>query len=81
MGSIFTELVELVKSSGVFKRNKKSVEIKVLASLLYFFGLSLRVVSEILSGFESISHETVRKCYLRGDKSTREEEEEVNCDR
>ena len=55
MGSIFTELEELVKSSGVFKRNKKSVEIKVLASLLYFFGLSLS--NEILSEFERISHE------------------------
>jgi len=40
MGSIF-KLVKLVKSGGVFKRNKKSVEIKVLTALLYFFGLSL----------------------------------------
>ena len=65
MGLFFTELVGLVKSAGVFKRNKKSVEIKVLAALLYFLGLSFRKVSEILSEFESISHETVRKCYLR----------------
>ena len=35
MGSIFTELVELVKSSGVFKRNKKGVEIKMLVALLF----------------------------------------------
>ena len=81
MGLFFTELVGLVKSAGVFKRNRRRVEIKVLASLLYFFGLSLRKVSEILSGFESISHETVRKCYLRGDKSTREEGKEVSCNR
>ena len=54
MGSIFTELVELVKSAEVFKRNKKSVEIKVL--LCYTF-LDYHLVSEILSGFESISHE------------------------
>ena len=73
MGLFFRKLVELVKSAGgVFKRNKKRVEIKVLAALLYFFGLSLRVVSEILSEFESISHEAVRKCYLRSYKSTRE---------
>jgi len=52
---LFFKLVELVKSSGVFKRNKKSVEIKVLASLLYFFGLSLS--NEIISEFERISHE------------------------
>jgi len=35
MGLFFTELVELVKLAGVFKRNKKSVEIKVL--LCYTF--------------------------------------------
>ena len=46
-----------------------------------FLGLSLRKVSEILSGFENISHEAVRKCYLRGDKSTREEGKEVSCNR
>ena len=43
MGSIFTELVEIVKLAGVFKRNRKK---KVLAALLYFLGLSLRMVSE-----------------------------------
>jgi len=56
MGLFFTELVELVKAAKILKRNRKNVEIKVLASLLYFFGLSLRKVSEILSEFESISH-------------------------
>ncbi|HIP63367.1 MAG TPA: IS6 family transposase [Archaeoglobus profundus] len=65
MGSFFTELVELVKLARIFKRNRKKVEIKVLAALLYFLGLSLRKVSEILSEFESISHEAVRECYLR----------------
>ena len=54
MGLFFTELVELVKAAKILKRNRKNVEIKVLASLLYFFGLSLS--NEILSEFESISH-------------------------
>jgi len=52
MSLFFRKLVELVKSARVFKRNRKKVEIKVLAALLYFLGLSLRKVSEILSGFE-----------------------------
>jgi len=65
MGLFFTELVKLVKSERIFKRNKKKVEIKVLAALLYFLGLSLRKVSEILSEFESISHEAVREYYRR----------------
>ena len=51
---LFFKLVELVKSAGVFKRNKKSVEIKVL---LFYTFLGYLLVSEILSGFESISHE------------------------
>ena len=35
MGLFFRKLVELVKSSGVFKRNRKKIEIKVLAALLF----------------------------------------------
>ena len=35
MGLFFRKLVEDVKSAGVFKRNKKRVEIKVLAALLF----------------------------------------------
>ncbi len=36
------QLVDYVKSTKVFRRNKKNVELKVLAGLLYFFGLFLR---------------------------------------
>ena len=71
----------LVKSAGVFKGNRRRVEIKVLAALLYFLGLSFRKVSEILSGFESISHETVRKCYLRIKEVINLPEKKVSCDR
>jgi len=41
------------------------VELKILAALLYFFGLSLRKTSEFLSLFEEISHESVRIYYHR----------------
>ncbi|XRO74805.1 IS6 family transposase [Methanocaldococcus sp. 28A] len=47
----------------VIKRNKKSIEIKILAGILYYLGLSLRKVSLFLSQFESISHESVRQYY------------------
>jgi transposase-like protein len=47
----------------VFKRNKKSSDVKVIAGLLYFFGLSTRKTSEVLSLFEEISHESIRKYY------------------
>ena len=52
-----SQLVDYVKSTKVFRRNKKSVEFKILAALLYFFGLSLRKTSDFLSLFEEISHD------------------------
>ena len=41
------------------------MELKILAALLYFFGLSLRKTSDYLSLFEGISHESVRIYYHR----------------
>ncbi len=41
------------------------MELKILAALLYFFGLSLRKTSSLLSLFEEISHESVRIYYHR----------------
>jgi len=57
--------VDYVKATNVFRRNKKNVELKILAALLYFFGLSLRKTSDYLSLFEEISHESVRIYYHR----------------
>jgi transposase-like protein len=54
---------ERIKEKGLFKRNRKSVEVKILARLLYYLGLSLRKTSLFLSQFESISHESVRIYY------------------
>ncbi len=45
-------------------RNKKNVELKILAALLYFFGLSLRKTSDYLSLFEEISHESIRIYFI-----------------
>jgi len=47
-------MVDYIKSAKVFRRNKKDVELKILA-LLYFFGLSLRKTSMFLSLFEETS--------------------------
>jgi len=57
------DLVRIVKKRKIFKRNKKSLNVKVIAGLLYYFGLSTRKVSKVLSLFEEISHESVRKYY------------------
>ena len=59
------QLVDYIKAAKVFRRNKKNVEFKILAALLYFFGLSLRKTSKYLSLFEEISHESVRIYYHR----------------
>ena len=65
MRPLFDRLVDYVKATKVFRRNKKDVKLKILAALLYFFGLSLRKTNMFLSLFEEISHESVRVYYHR----------------
>ncbi len=57
--------IEILKEriNKVVKRNKKSIEIKILAGILYYLRLLLRKVSLFLSQFEGISHESVRTYY------------------
>jgi transposase-like protein len=59
------QLIEEIKSTKVFRRNKKDVKLKILAALLYFFGLFLRKTSYFLSVFHEMCHESVRLCYHR----------------
>jgi len=43
MNPTLKQLIDYVKIyESLSKRNKKNVELKILAALLYFFGLSLR---------------------------------------
>jgi len=65
MRPVLRQLIDYIKSTKVFWRNKKDVELKILAALLYFSGLSLRKTSDFLSLFEEISHESVRIYYHR----------------
>jgi len=37
-----------IEVKKIFKRNRKDVRLKILAALLYFFGLSLRKTSSCL---------------------------------
>ena len=55
MQGFVNELIERARRSKVLKRNKKSLEVKILVVLLYFFGLSLRKASLFMSLFEKIS--------------------------
>jgi len=52
MQPALNQLVNYVKATKVFRRNKKNVEFKILVALLYFFGLSLRKTSSFLSLFK-----------------------------
>ena len=52
-----------IEEGRIFKRNRKLMEIKILAGLLYCLGLSLRKVILFPSQFEEISHEAVRIYY------------------
>jgi len=58
------ELIEKAKRLKVFKKNKRSLKIKIL-QLLYFSRLSLRNVSLFILFFEEISHQFAWKYYHR----------------
>jgi len=81
MQPALNQLVDTLRLTKVFWRNKKNVEFKILVALLYFFGLSLRKTSKYLSLFEEISHESQNIYYHRLKKvlkQTKKEEKKVN---
>ena len=64
---MLSHLEELLKSKNIFVRNRKQMKTRSLGILLYHYGLSLRKCRTILSSFENISHESIRKWYHRVD--------------
>jgi hypothetical protein len=52
---LFERIIELATEKKIFLRNKKSMEIKILAAVIYYFGLSYRKVSKGLSFIEKFS--------------------------
>ncbi len=65
MQPTITQIIEEIKAKKVFRRNKKRVELKILSALLYFYRLSLRKASKLISHFQKISHESIRTYYHR----------------
>ena len=53
--SALQALVDMVKEAKVFKRNKTSLEKKVLASMLCFAGLSYRKVAGLVGGMSRMA--------------------------
>ena len=65
MDGMLSHLEELLEVKNVFERNRTPMRIRSLGILLYHFGLSLRKSSIIVSSFEDISYESIRKWYHR----------------
>ena len=57
------QLIELVKRKNIFRWDKKKIEIKLIATILYYAGISLRKTSKFLRDFENFSHEALRQWY------------------
>ena len=60
-------LEELLEAKNIFVRNRKQRRTHALGILIYHYSLSLRKYRTILSGFEDISHESIRKRYHKTD--------------
>ena len=61
----FSILVDRVERAGVFRWNRKPLRVKALSTMLYYSGLSYRVVSRCLRGLARFSHEAVRLWFHR----------------
>jgi len=62
---VLDRLLKLIVDRKIFRWNRKSLEIKVLATLIYQAGISYRKVRNIFGCIESFSHEALRKWYLK----------------
>jgi len=57
--------MKIISDRKIFCWNKKNLEIKVLAVLIYQAGISYRKVKDTFGCIESFSHEALRKWYLK----------------
>jgi len=67
MDGMLSHLEELLEAKKVFERKRKNMKSRALGILLYHYGLSLRQCKTIVSGFENVSHEAIRKWYHKTD--------------
>jgi len=64
---MLSHIIEALESKKIFVRRRKSTKSKALGILLYHYGISLRNCRTIVSSFENVSHESIRKWYHRVD--------------
>jgi len=67
MDGMLSPLAELLEAKKIFVRNRKQRRTCALGILMYHYGLYLRKCRNILSDFEDISLESIRKWYHRVD--------------
>jgi len=61
----FSVLVDRVEKARVFCWNRKPLKVKVLSTVLYYSGLSYRVVARVLRDSAKFAHESVRLWFRR----------------
>ena len=57
--------MKALETKNIFDRERKEMETRALAIVLYHMGLSLRDCEEVLSSREQVSHEAIRQWYHR----------------
>jgi len=62
---LLDRLIKIISDRKIFCWNRKNLEIKVLATLIYQAGISYRKVRDIFRCVETFSHEALRKWYTR----------------
>jgi len=62
---LLDRLMKIIVDRKIFCWDRKNLEIKVLAVLIYQVGVSYRKVRNILECIELFSHEALRKWYSR----------------
>ncbi|MFP4000413.1 MAG: hypothetical protein ACLFU5_00725 [Thermoplasmata archaeon] len=67
MDGMLSNLVNTLKNKNIFERDRKATRTRALGILLYHLGLSLRKTRTVISSFESVSHEAIRKWYLKAE--------------
>lgn len=67
MDGKLSHLEELLEAKNIFVKNRKQRRNFYLGILLYHFELSLRKCRNIVSSYENISHEAIRKWYHKID--------------
>ncbi len=67
MDGMLSYIEEFIEAKKIFERKRKTNKVRALGILLYHYGLSLRKCRNIISGFEPVGHETIRKWYHKAD--------------